>query len=232
MSRATTGRRLSRVGLASSAVAAACTAGLVAAPATAAGNARVNVVHGIPGVAVKICVDGRAMANDVHYGDTMVGTRLSSTTHRVRLVAAGKPCNAMAILTSTYTLKSGHNYTIVASLNSGGRPKLTAFVNAVNPTAAAKARLVVRHTAQAPAVNVWANSTKLVGGKSFTWGSSATLAAPAGTYAVKVTLPGSSKAVIGPVSRTLRQGQAYQYYAVGSPGHYRLVTVKVAVGTR
>ena len=243
MSRAATRQRQIRMYLAGGAVTACgLTAGLVAAPAMAAGSAApamapgsaatVNVVHGIPGIAVKVCVDGKAVADHVRYGNTIVGAKLTATTHRVRLVAAGKPCTAAAVLKSAYTLDRGRNYTIVANLNRGGRPNLKAFVNNVTPTAAGHARLTVRHTAQAPAVNVWAGPTKLIGGTSFKWGKTATVAVPAATYSAKVTLPGSRKAVIGPVSATLRQGRAYQLFAVGSPGHYRLVTVKIGVGTR
>jgi len=226
------GRRELRVWMAGGVVAAAgVTATLAATPATAVGTARVNVVHGIPGVAVKVCVDGKAAADGFRYGDTITGARVAATTHKVGLVPAGKACTAPAVLKSTYTLRAGRNYTVVANLDAGGTPNLKAFVNNVKPTAAGQARLAVRHTAQAPAVNVWAGPSKLVGGASFTWGKSAEFAVPAGKYAAKVTLPGSRKPVIGPDSLTLRQGRAYQAYAVGSPGHYRLVTVKVPVGT-
>jgi hypothetical protein len=54
----------------------------------------------------------------------------------------------------------------------------------------------------------------------------------AGTYKVKVTLPGSRKPVIGPASKHLAAGRAYQVYAAGSPGHYRLITIKIPVGSR
>ena len=64
----------------------------------------------------------------------------------------------------------------------------------------------------------------------FTWGKGRSIAVPAGTYRVKVTLPGSRKAVIGPVTTSLAAGKAYQAYAVGSPGHYRLITLKIPVG--
>jgi len=228
-----TGRRGFRACVAGTAVVAAgVAAGMAATPATAAGTSTVNVVHGIPGVAVKVCVDGKAAADHFRYRDTITGAKVAATTHKVRLVAAGKACAAPAILTSSYTLQAGRNYTIVANLNAGGTPNLKAFVNNVKPTAAGKARLTVRHTAQAPAVNVWAGTTRLVGGTSFTWGKSAAFAVPAGKYSAKVTLPGSKKPVIGPASLMLRQGRAYQVYAVGSPGHYGLVTVKVPVGTR
>lgn len=233
MSRALTARRPARVwpvGVAAVA-AAGLAAGLVAAPANAAGTAKLNVVHGIPGVAVKVCVDGKGVADSFRYGNTIVGATLPATTHTVRLVAAGKSCRATAILTSAYTLAAGRNYTIAANLNAAGTPNLKAFANNVQPTAAGKARLTVRHTAKAPAVNVWAGRAKLICGTQFTWGKSATLAVPAGTYSVKVTLPGSTKAVIGPASKRLAAGSAYQVYAVGAPGHYRLVTIKIPVGT-
>jgi hypothetical protein len=212
--------------------AAGLTSMFVAGPAHAEGTATVNVVHGIPGVAVKVCVDGKPVVDNFRYGDKIVGARLPAAPHRVRVVAAGKPCQSSAILKSRYTLAQGGNYTIVANLNASGTPNLKAFVNNVKPTAPGKARLTVRHTAQAPAVNVWAGRTKIIGGTKFTWGKSATLAVPGATYQVKVTLPGSRQPVIGPTSKRVAAGRAYQVYAVGAPGHYRLITVKTRVGTR
>lgn len=205
---------------------------LVATPAGAAGAATVNVVHGIPGVAVKVCVDGKAVAGDFRYGHKIVGAKLSAGTHKVRLVAAGKRCSSHAILNAAYPLDAGRNYTVVANLNAAGTPNLQAFLNPVKPTRAGNARLTVRHTAQAPAVNVWAGRTKLIRGTSFTWGKGRTFGVRAGTYKVKVTLPGSRKAVIGPASKTLHAGRAYQVYAVGSASNYRLVTVRIPVGSR
>jgi hypothetical protein len=43
-----------------------------------------------------------------------------------------------------------------------------------------------------------------------------------------VTRSGSTKAVIGPASKTLN---AHQLYAVGSAGDYRLATINIPVGT-
>ena len=202
-----------------------------AVPAAAAGTAKVNVVHGIPGAVVRICVDGSSVADNVKYGAKIVGATLPAGTHRVRVVAAGKACTTSPVLKAAYSLAAGKNYTIVANLDAAGKANLKAFTNNVSRTAAGKARLTVRHTANAPAVNVWAGSTRLISGSSFTWGKSATLGVPANTYQVKVTLPGSSKPVIGPKSLTLKAGKAYQVYAVGSAGHYRLVTVPITVGT-
>jgi hypothetical protein len=213
------------------AAATALTAGALAAPAAAAGKATVNVVHGIPGVPVAVCVDGTKVADDFRYGEKIVGAKLPAGDRRVKLVGAGASCTAQAILRDGYTLEAGRNYTLVANLDDTGAPNLLAFANRVRATDPGYARLTVRHTAQAPAVNVWANGTKVIGGTSFTWGKQRTLAVPADTYRAKVTLPGSKKAVIGPADLTLRAGRAYQVYAVGSADHYRLVVLKVAVGT-
>jgi hypothetical protein len=198
-----------------------------AVPAQAAGTAKVNVVHGIPGAVVKVCVDGAKVVDGFRFGQKITGARLPAGTHRVKLVAAGKACSAKAILSAAPSLAAGRNYTVVANLDAAGRPNLKAFVNNVSATRSGYARLTVRHTAKAPAVNVWAGSAKLIGGTAFTWGKSATLGVPAKAYTVKVTLPGSTTPVIGPASLTLSAGHAYQVYAVGSAGKYKLVVVKV-----
>jgi hypothetical protein len=202
-----------------------------AGAASAARSADLNVVHGIPGVAVKVCVDGQAAIRGFTYGEKVAGVAVPAGRHRVKVVAADKPCGAAGILKQSYRLKAGHDYTVVAALRPSGAPTLDAFANRVGPVAAGKARLTIRHTAQAPAVNVWAGSTKLIGGHRFTGGDSRTLTVPQRHYRVKVSLPGSRKAVIGPKQLVVKPGRAYQVYAVGAPGHYRLVVVRAMVGT-
>jgi hypothetical protein len=197
----------------------------------AAGRATVNVVHGIPGVAVKVCLDGKPAIRDFRYREKVVGVALPAGDHRVRVVAAGDRCSAPAVLRKHLHLRTGKNYTLVAAVRPSGAPALPAFTNRVRPTEAGTARLTVRHTAQAPAVNVWADRTQLIGGNRFTWRDERTTAVPAGTYRVRVTLPGSRKPVIGPRELTLRSGRGYQVHAVGTPDRYRLVVVRFRVGT-
>jgi hypothetical protein len=222
------GLRAAGVGIVATVLAATLPAG---GPAAARGAATLNVMHGIPGASVKVCVDGQAALRDFTYGEKAVGVSVPAGAHRVRVVSAGKPCGSTAILRHAYQLQAGRNYTVVADLKPSGAPALSAFANDVRRVDEGTARLTVRHTAQAPAVNVWAGATKLIGGHRFTWGDSRTFAVPGGDYRVKVTLPGSRKPVIGPKSLTLRSGQAYQVYAVGTGDHYRLVVAHVRVGT-
>ena len=233
MNRAAGPRRGWRWGIATASALAGAVAALPgpAAGADAGGTATVNVVHGIPGAVVKVCVDGDQAIGRFRYGDKVVGVALPAGTHRVRVVASGKACSSPAILKKRYNLAAGRSYTIVAGLRPSGVTALPAFANRVGPTGAQLARLTVRHTASAPAVNVWAGRTRLIGGTTFTWGEERTRAVPAGEYRVKVTLPWSRKAVIGPRHLTLHAGSAYQVHAVGSPDRYRLVVVRIDVGT-
>jgi Domain of unknown function (DUF4397) len=195
------------------------------------GKAEVNVVHGIPGAKVKVCVDGAPAIRRFTYGEKVVGVALPAGRHRVRVVPTGRRCGSPAILRSRYALEAGDSYTIVACLKPSGTPKLRAFRNRVRPTDSGKARLTVRHTAMAPAVNVWADGSPLIAGRHFRWGDRESFPVPAGRYRVKVTLPGSDEPVIGPRRLSLRAGNAYQVHAVGEAGHYRLVVVRTHVGT-
>jgi hypothetical protein len=232
------GRRIRRAGLGLGVATAAAAMAVTAQPGASgmeaaersAGTATVNVVHGIPDVAVKVCVDGRPAIRGFRYGEHVTGAHLPAGLHRVRVVPAGNRCSAPALLKQRYRLDAGRNYTVVAALRPSGSPALMAFRNRIRPTDPGTARLTVRHTAQAPAVNVWANDTRLIGGKEFSWGDSRTLTVPADTYRAKATLPGDRAPVIGPQRLTLEPGTAYQVHAVGEPGRYRLVVVTVPVG--
>jgi hypothetical protein len=208
--------------------------GLVAAggPAGAAGKATLNVVHGIPGVTVDVCVDGSKAIPNFAPGDVVKNVELAAGSHTFKVVAHGDPCGGTAILAATAPLKAGKNYTAVAALNAKGNPKLVLFTNNVSKTKAGHARLTVRHTADAPAVNVWANGAKLIGGKDFTWGKSATLQTRRGIYAAWVSLPGQYAPVIGPAVLRLKAGHAYQVYAWGNgSAGYSFAVVRLAVGT-
>jgi hypothetical protein len=234
------GRRIRRTGLRLGMATAATAVMALAVPHGASavevaerstGTAMVNVVHGIPGVAVKVCVDGRPAVRGFRYGEKVAGAALPAGHHRVRVVPTGRACSAPALLKERYDLDAGRSYTLVAALRPSGSPALEAFNDRVGATEPGTARLTVRHTAQAPAVNVWASGTRLIRGDDFTWGDSKTLAVPADTYRVKVTLPGKQAPVIGPQRLTLKAGKAYQVHAVGEPGHYRLVILRTPVGT-
>jgi Domain of unknown function (DUF4397) len=206
---------------------------LFGAQAASAGGrmATLNVVHGIPGLNVDVCVNGAKAISDFEPGDVVAGVKLAAATYHLGVVAAGDPCSA-EVLAADATLKGGRNYTAIANLDASGTPNLKLFWNNIKPVQKGNARIVVRHTAEAPAVNVWANGSKIIGHDWFRWGKQKGLQVPKGIYAAWVSLPGDYQPVIGPAVLNVSAGYAYQVYAWGSAGGgYALAVVPVHVGT-
>lgn len=204
----------------------------MAAPARAAGDASLNVVHGIPGVDVNVCVNGAIAISDFNPGEVVTDVPLAEGSYDFKIVAKADDCAKAAILEATgVELIGGKNYTAIAHLMEDGTPMLDLFKNNVKPVDKGTARLQVRHTAAAPTVDVWANGAVLV--SDFEHGQTATEVVPKGVYAAWVSLPGDYQPVIGPAVLSLSKGYAYQVYAWGNETDgYDFAVVAVRVGTK
>jgi hypothetical protein len=191
-----------------------------------------NVVHGIPALDVDVCVDGVKTIYDFNPGEVVAGVTLPAGRHDLALVAKGDPCTKPILEAMDVGLWKNRNFTVVANLNASGVPNLKKFGNNVSMTEDGHARLLIRHTAAAPAVHVWANGKKLIKGHWFDWGSRFRAEVPEGDYWVKATLPRSHTPVIGPEMFSLDEGTVYQVYAWGSAtAGYRFAVVPTVVGT-
>src|SRR5690606_9115599 len=92
---------------------------------------------------------------------------------------------------------------------------------------AGEGRLVVRHVAAAPAVDVWANGEVAVPGLENP--NEESLDLPAGTYEAAVSLAGETDPVLGPADVPVTEGTATIVYAWGSAedGNLALATQTV-----
>jgi hypothetical protein len=215
------------------AVGALTVAGLVpSAAAASVPTTTLNVVHGIPGLDVDVCVDGVKAIEDFNPGEVVAGITLAAGRHDFVVVAKGDPCSAVVLEAEGVGLWQGRNYTMVANLDASGTPNLKKFGNNVSMTEPGQSRLLIRHAAAAPAVNVWANDARLIRGEWFDWGTRARRGVAEGDYTVKVTLPHKTVPVIGPTMLSLVEGTAYQVIAWGSASAgYALAIVPTVVGT-
>jgi hypothetical protein len=213
-------------------VAASMAITLLGTTPAAAADASLNVVHGIPGVDVNVCVNGAEAIPDFNPGEVVTGVALPAGSYDFKIVAAADECAGTAILEAAgVALADGKNYTAVAYLMEDGTPTLGLFTNKVKPVDKGTARVQVRHTAAAPEVDVWANGTPLVTG--FVNGDTATAAVPKGIYAAWVSLPGDYAPVIGPAVLNLEKGHAYQVYAWGNGASgYSFAVIDLQVGTK
>ena len=160
------------------ALAAALTAGPATAVAQETGS--VYVVHGIPDTPVDVYVDGKRAIDDFKPISEQGPVDLPAGSHDVALFPADAADNSgKPVLSAKAQVPAGGNVTLVAYLDAGGSPKITPFVNDVSTVPAGQARLVVRHTAAAPAVDVLAGGKAVVEG--LTNGEQKALEVPAGT---------------------------------------------------
>lgn len=192
----------------------------IATPATAVSSSTADLwlVHAVPGATVDIVIDGPGTAFDqtlpnvapkavaplvdVDPGDYTVTVFLAGTS-------------TVAIPATTVTLAANTSYSVVAHPNASGTNVLTRFTNDISSIPAGQTRVVVRHTAEAPAVDVLAGGSTVLPG--VTSGQQGALAVPGGTYSISVQTSGPSPTVaIPPANLTFAAGTAYFVHAFGA----------------
>jgi hypothetical protein len=196
------------------AVAAGATPIALAAPAYAAETAKVAVVHGIPNTPVDVYVNGAKTLENFKPGDVAGPLDLAAGSYDLALTKPGEPVSAALLSAKGAQIPAGANISIVAHLSADGKPAITPFVNDVSTLAAGKARLVVRHTAAAPAVDIRAGGSPVFSNLSNP--NQAEAAVAAGTVNADVVLAGSGTVVLGPKDVALAEGTSTIVYATGS----------------
>ncbi len=202
--------------LAAAAVLAAGTLLLATAPtALAQDTGTVYIVHGIPNTPVDIYVDGERALDDFEPGTNAGPVDLPAGDRDITIFAADAPDDSGdPVLSATATVPADGNATVVAHLTEAGEPTITPFANDTTDVPAGQARLVVRHTAAAPAVDILAGDTAVV--SDLTNPDEETLEVPAGTVSAAVAAAGTTDPVIGPADLELTEGTATFVHAIGS----------------
>lgn len=179
-------------------------------------DATVSVLHAVPGLTVDVYANGAELIPDFAPGTLSDPLTLPAGSYDLQVFADGDdPASAdPAIEAAGVEVPAGANATVVAHLDADGNPLLTPFVNDTSSTAPGEARLTVRHTAAAPAVDVRADGAVLFG--DVVNPNEGTVDVPAGAYSADVVLAGTSDPVIGPADLDLAEGTNTIVYAWGS----------------
>ncbi len=189
------------------------------ASAAAASTSQIYVVHGIPGVPVDVYVNGKLQLPDFLPGTVAGPLALPAGDYHIQVFAhvASPPTDAPssgAVIDKTETVPGGISASIVANLDAGGNPTLNVFVNKLDPLAAGKARVSVRHTAAAPAVDIYVDGAKAI--SDLTNPNEAVAEIPTGSHEIAVKLAGTATTVIGPATLTFAANTNTAIYAIGS----------------
>lgn len=206
-------RRAAAVG-AVSLLAFGAAAALATSPAYAKANSQVSVVHGIPGQAVDVYVNGEKTIPDFQPGKVAGPLSLPAGEYDIVLTKPGDAVANALLTVNDAAVPGDANLSLVAHLNEAGEPALTPFANDTGKLAAGKTRLIVRHTAAAPAVDIRAGGQPVFEG--VTNGKEGKADLDAGSVSADVVLAGTGTRVLGPADLDLAEGTATIVYAVGS----------------
>lgn len=188
---------------------------LTVSPASAqSDSARIHLIHGIPGVDVDVIVDGNVVFENFKFKDTQdLSSFAGQTLVGLKVNAAGT--DTTAIDAGDVALPATGNYTVFAHLDADGNPALAVFENDTSTVAEGKGRLIVRHAAAAPAVDVKANGD--VAFSNLSNGEEAKADLDAGTISAEVVPTGADEpVVVGPADLPITEGAALIVYATGS----------------
>lgn len=192
--------------------------------AQAADTATVSVVHGIPNTPVNVFVNGKSTLANFKPGTVAGPLQLPAGKYDIKIYPASDTGGTgTPVISASASVQAGQNYSLVAHLTADGKPTLTPYVNDVSPVAAGKARLVVRHDAAAPAVDVRANGQ--VAFSNLTNPNEVKADLAAGSISADVVLAGTSTVVIGPATLNLAEGTSTIVYADGSASQKTLGVV-------
>ena len=184
----------------------------LAGTAAAADDAQVSVLHGIPGLTVDVLVDGDLTLDNFKPGDLAGPLDLPAGTYSIEIT--DKDDESTVLLgPADVSVEAGGNYTVVAHLDAKGDPTVTPFANDISSVAAGEARVTVRHTAAAPAVDIEADGAVLA--PRLTNGEEAVADVPAARYDVAI-VPASGGDAVWQEQVDLAEGVNTIAYAWGS----------------
>lgn len=194
------------------------------AASLSAQNANVTVLHGVPGLPapVEVFADGTSLFT-FDYGEQRGPLSLPAGSYQLEV-----RLNGATILGTTATVAAGIDYSVVANVDASGTPQLSVFTNALDNLTLPTSRLYVRHTAEAPPVDVVLaqNGVDVATIPALANGNEASADVAPGDYAVRLVVAGTGNVAFGPVDVRVENGRGYGVFAVGSAGtpSFRLLT--------
>ncbi|MCS6910584.1 MAG: DUF4397 domain-containing protein [Anaerolineales bacterium] len=192
-------------------------------------DASVYVIHGIrgedlgadPALPVDVSVNGACALKNFKFGEIVGPLSLPAGSYSIAISLAdgGAGCtNPPVIGPADIRFRPGENATVIAHLTESGAPTASKFTNRVRGLNERNARLVVRHTAAAPTVDIGVNrgDREIRCLKHLSNGGEVFTRVRAGEYSVFVYPTGAATPVAGPIPANLEGDKVTVVYAVGT----------------
>jgi hypothetical protein len=170
-------------------------------------------VHAFRGLVADVYLDGKVALTGFEPERTTDPLQIPAGDHQVAVREAKADPSSTPAVAGTLKVTAGTNISAVVHMAQDGSPTMTQFDNDVSKVAPGSARLIVRHTAAAPAVNVVVDGTALASNLTNP-NQSSSRELPATSHEVTVDAAGGG-AVIAPNTVTLADGTEQILYLIG-----------------
>ena len=210
-------------------------AGLLAS--ASAGAANLTVVHGIagddlgvdPALPVDVSVNGTCLLTAFEFGGIAGPVEVDAGGYdvEIRLADSENPCQGALALSQSVTLALGENASAVAHYTTEGSISLSKFTNDVRSTADGQTRVIVRHLADAPNVDVVyeAGGQIVAEIEDLAFEQQGKRDVDAGVYQVSVKVAGTDITALGPYEVGTSPSVVNLGYVVGSVGGGTLISL-------
>ena len=176
--------------------------------------ADLTLVHGIPGTTVDLSVDGTIVIDAFVPGSLANISSFAGQTLQNVTVTDDATGDIVIGPVASLVIPDSGSHSLVAHLDAAGVAVLSTFENNAEPTATGEARLTLRHTAEAPAVDLIIGDQRPIVGA--TNGQSAELELPAGSLTDAQLAPTGDVAIAEIATLDLAANTNTIVYAVGS----------------
>lgn len=183
------------------------------ASAQSARAARINLINGIPDSSMDVEFATGDSISGFAFRDTYDLSSLAGSTVGVVISAAGSDETLLEV--DRLVLPASGNVSVLLHLKVDGSPSLSTFENDLSAVGAGQSRLVIRHLAAAPPVDVLAAGEVVFEGL----GNGQERSADLGAGEVSATLVPSGEdgpVIIGPADLPLVEGDMMIVYGLGS----------------
>lgn len=182
---------------------------------TSAQNAAdLTLVHGIPGTTVDLTVDGTVVIDAFVPGSLANISSFAGQTLQNVTVTDDATGDVVIGPVASLVVPASGSHSIVAHLDASGTPVLSTFENNTKAATTGEARLTLRHTAEAPAVDLIVGDQRPIVGA--TNGQSAELELPYGDLTDAQIAPTGGVAIAQIATLDLAANTNTIVYAVGS----------------
>jgi hypothetical protein len=183
--------------------------------------ASVTLVHGVRGLIADVYLDGALALPAFEPERTTDPISIPAGPHTVDVRTAGSAASSAPVVSASVDLPPGGQFSAVVHLAQDGSPTVTLYPDDLSQVPAGSAKVVIRHAAAAPPIDVDLDGSQLTTALANT-GQADTTTAP-GNHTVEVQLQGTPSPALPPEDVPIAEGSSTVLYLVGSASDSSLV---------